>query len=155
MEQTLRQLGELLLAAVPTVILLLLLYGLFNAVVYKPLMRVLAERRSKTEGAIEKARSDISIAEAKSFEYEAKLREAKLAIFRAQDARRQQALQLRAAAVVQARERAEAQIRQAKAEIQQEIATAKQSLQAEVERLAAEIIRTILQPAGASEAGAR
>ena len=66
MDQTLHQLGELLLGAVPTVILLALLYGLYTSIVHKPLQRVLAERRSKTEGAIEKSHADIAEAEART-----------------------------------------------------------------------------------------
>ncbi len=154
MEQTLKQVGELLLGAVPTILLLLLLYGLYTALVYKPLKQVLAERRRRTEGAIEKARADISAAESKTFEYEAKLREAKLAIFRAQEVRRQKALEARAEAVAEARKRAETLIQQAKSEIQQEAAQAKQGLQAESERLASEIIHAVLRPAAMTEARA-
>ena len=72
MEQTLRQVGELLLGAVPTILLLLMLYGFYTALIYRPLKKILAERRSRTEGAIEKARADISAAESKTFEYEGK-----------------------------------------------------------------------------------
>ena len=147
MEQTLKQVGDLLLGAVPTVLLLLLLYGLFVSLVYKPLKKVLAERRSRTEGALEKARADVAAAEAKAFEYEAKLREARLAIFRAQENKRSQAQQARAEAIAEARKRADAQVHEAKTQIQQETASAKQSLQGEAERLAGEIIRVILQPA--------
>jgi len=43
MDETLRQLGELLLGSVPTVILLALLYLLYTTIVHKPLQRVLAE----------------------------------------------------------------------------------------------------------------
>ncbi|MFZ1159551.1 MAG: hypothetical protein WAO10_17330, partial [Candidatus Sulfotelmatobacter sp.] len=70
MDQTLHQLGELLLGAVPTVILLTLLYALYTSIVHKPLQRVLEERRSKTEGAVEKSRADIAAAEARTAEYE-------------------------------------------------------------------------------------
>ena len=77
MDQTLQQLGELLLGAVPTVILLALLYVLYTVIVHKPLQRVLAERRSKTEGAVEKSRADIAAAEARTAEYEQKMREAR------------------------------------------------------------------------------
>ncbi len=154
MEQTLKQVGELLLGAVPTILLLLMLYGLYTVLVYKPLKNVLAERRSRTEGAVEKARADISAAEHKAFEYEAKLREAKLAIFRTQEARRQQAQEARGAAIGEARQRADALIQQAKTQLQQEAAVAKQGLQAEGERLSEEIIRAVLQPAGRSEAQA-
>src|ERR1700691_3789562 len=83
MDQTLRQLGELLLGAVPTVILLALLYVLYTVIVHKPLRRVLDERRSKTEGAVEKSRADIAAAEARTSEYEQRLREARAAVFRA------------------------------------------------------------------------
>src|SRR6202166_542500 len=99
MDQTLRQLGELLLGSVPTVILLALLYALYTSIVHKPLQRVLAERRSKTEGAVEKSRADIAAAEARTAEYEQKLREARAAVFRAPGARRQAVLQARASAV--------------------------------------------------------
>ena len=47
MDQTLRQLGELLLGAVSTVILLALLYVLYTVIVHKPLQRVLEERRGR------------------------------------------------------------------------------------------------------------
>ncbi|MGB8985314.1 MAG: hypothetical protein WCC37_01660, partial [Candidatus Sulfotelmatobacter sp.] len=77
MDQTLRQLGELLLGAVPTVILLALLYVVYTTVVHKPLGRVLDERRSKTEGAVEKAKADIAAAEARTSEYQLRLRDAR------------------------------------------------------------------------------
>src|ERR1700676_3363474 len=89
MDQTLQQLGELLLGAVPTVILLALLYVLYRAIVHKPLRRVLEERRNKTEGAVEKSRADIAAAEGRTSEYEQRLREARATVFRAQEARGQ------------------------------------------------------------------
>jgi F-type H+-transporting ATPase subunit b len=147
MEETLRQLGGLLLGSVPTVIFLLLLYVLYTFVVHKPLVRVLAERRAKTEGAIEKARADIAAAETRTAEYERRLREARVAIFKAQEARRQQAMQMRSAAVAEARARAQKQIEQARAGIQKDKADAQAALTAESEKLAAEIIRTVLRPA--------
>jgi F-type H+-transporting ATPase subunit b len=149
MDQTLRQVGELLLGSIPTIILLLLLYGIYVVLVYRPLGRVLAERRSKTEGAIEKARADIASAEARTAEYEQRLREARAVIFKGQEARRQQALQVRAAAVAEARSKAQGQINQARSAIEQDRQVAQDGLQAESGKLAAEIIRTVLQPAAA------
>ena len=109
MDETLRQIGGLLLGSIPTVICFLLLYGLYTVLVHRPLTRVLAERRARTQGAIEKARVDIQSAEARTAEYEQKLREARLALFKAQEALRAQASQARAAAIAEARERAQAQ----------------------------------------------
>jgi F-type H+-transporting ATPase subunit b len=149
MDQTLHQLGELLLGAVPTVILLALLYALYTSIVHKPLERVLEERRSKTEGAVEKSRADIAAAEARTAEYEQKLREARAAVFRAQEAKRQMALQARANAVAEARSRAQAQVQAAKTDIEKDRATAEKGLHGEAAALAQEIVRRVLQPAGA------
>jgi F-type H+-transporting ATPase subunit b len=152
MDQTLKQVGELLLGAVPTAVLLLLLYAIYSALLHQPLKRVLEQRRERTEGAFLKARADIAAAEARTQEYEQRLREARLAIFKAQEARRQQAQQARADAVLQARTRAHEQVRDARAALEQDMAAARGGLQAETERLAAEIIRTILRPAGVAPA---
>jgi F-type H+-transporting ATPase subunit b len=149
MDQTLHQLGELLLGAVPTVILLALLSLLYTAIVHKPLQRVLAERRSKTEGAVEKAKADIAAADARTAEYEQKLREARASVFRAQEARRQAALQARTNAVNDARTKAQAQVQAAKADIESDRAAAEKGLQGEAATLAQEIVRRVLQPAGA------
>ena len=149
MDDTLQQLGELLLGAVPTVILLALLYALYTTLVHKPLQRVLAERRSKTEGAVEKSRADIAAAEARTAEYEQKLREARAAVFRAQEARRQAVLQARTNALNVSSARAQAQVQAAKKDIEDDRAAAQAGLQGEVAALAQEIVRRVLQPAGA------
>ena len=150
MDNTLKQVGELLLGAIPTAVMLLLLYAIYQTLVRKPLNRVLDHRRERTEGAVLKARADVAAAEARTQEYEQKLREARLAIFKAQEARRQQAQQLRAQALAEARSRAQQQIREAKPAIDQDMATARAGLQGEIDRLASEIIHTILKPAGAA-----
>src|SRR5205807_4083602 len=98
MDETFRQIGGLLLGSIPTVIFFLLLYGLYTVLVHKPLSRVLSERRARTQGAIEKARADVAAAEARTTEYEQKLRDARVALFKAQEARRAKASQLRAEA---------------------------------------------------------
>ena len=149
MDETLRQLGELLLGSVPTVILLAVLYALYTAIVHKPLQAVLAERRSKTEGAVEKSRADIAAAEARTAEYEQKLREARAVVFRAQEARRQAVLQARANALNEARSKAQAQVAAAKKDIESDRAAAETGLPADAVALAQEIVRRVLQPAGA------
>ena len=153
MDELAKQLGGLLLGSVPTIIFIVLLYGIYTAVVHKPLVKVLADRRSKTEGAMERARADIARAEARTSEYEQRLREARVALFKSQEARRQLALQARAAVVAASRTKAQAQVDQARKGIEQDKLTAQSGLQAESGRLAAEIIRTVLQPAGNAPAG--
>jgi F-type H+-transporting ATPase subunit b len=146
MDETLRQVGELLLGSVPTIIFLVLLYGIYTVLVHKPLVKVLAERHDKTDGAIEKARADIAAAEARTAEYEQRLREARMTVFKHREALRQQALQARAAALAEARKKAQAQVEQAREAIEKDRAAAQVVLQAESGKLAAEIIRIVLQP---------
>jgi F-type H+-transporting ATPase subunit b len=149
MDQTLKQVGELLLGAIPTMVILLLLYAAYGLLVGSPLRRILAQRRGLTEGAILKARADVAAAEARTTEYEEKLREARAAIFKAAEARRAAAQQARDAVIAQARAIAQQQIREAKAAIDQEMAAARTGLQAESELLATQIIQAVLKPAGA------
>jgi F-type H+-transporting ATPase subunit b len=152
MDTTLRQVGELLLGAIPTIIILLLLYAIYSLLVRKPLVRILNQRRERTEGAVLKARADVAASEARTRDYEERLREARIAIFKTQEVRRQQAQQARTEALAQARARAQEQIREARAAIEQDMSAARGGLQAEVDKLAAEIIRTVLRPAGAAPA---
>jgi F-type H+-transporting ATPase subunit b len=154
MDQTLRQLGELLLGAVPTVILLGTLYILYTFLVHRPLTAVLAERRNRTQGAMEKARADIAAAETRTSDYEQRIREARQKIFKNQEARRQQATQFRTKAVNEARIRTQQQVKQARAEMEEDKQQAMSKLQSDAARLANDIVRAVLQPmAGPSQAG--
>jgi len=146
MQETLRQLGELLLGSIPTIILLLLTFVCYRYLVHFPLQRALQERRQRTEGAMERARADIAASEAKAAEYDARLREARLAVFRAQENRRRQAQDARSAAVAEARAHAHDQVQQARTSLEKDKEAAKLGLHGEAERLAKEIIRTILKP---------
>ena len=152
MDTTLKQAGQLLLDSIPTVVMLLLIYAIYQNLLRNPLEKVLAQRRERTEGAVAKARADVASAESRTQEYEQKLREAKTAVFKAQEARRQLAQQARAQAMAEARQAAQQQIREARLAIDQDIAAAKAGLQAETQRLASDIIRTILKPTGSSPA---
>ena len=138
MDATLRQLGELALGAIPTIILFIFIWILYRVIVHNALAGALAERRSKTVGAVEKAKTDVAIAEQKTAEYEGKVREAKLAVFKRQESRRQQILEQKMGALAEARAAAEARVTAARAEIQKETEIAKAST------LAQEIIRAIL-----------
>jgi F-type H+-transporting ATPase subunit b len=158
MDLILKQLGELLLTAVPTAILFIILLGAYRLLVHNPLARVLAERHEKTAGAVAKAQADIAAAEAKTAEYEQRLREARLAVFKAQEQRRQKVLEARGAALEDARKQAQAKVAAARKSIEVEAATAKAGLQQQSESLAADVIRMVLKgadsqprPAGAQQ----
>jgi F-type H+-transporting ATPase subunit b len=151
MNLALEQLGRLLRGSIPTIIFVVLLYWIYTLLLHRPLVRVLAQRRSLTEGALEKARADIAAAEARTADYEQRLREARGAVFKGLEARRRQATQAREAVMAQARAKAQAQVQEARAALEQDKLSAQDGLQAESARLADEIIRVVLRPA----AGAR
>jgi F-type H+-transporting ATPase subunit b len=153
MEETLRQLGELLLGSIPTVVIVLIAFGAYNALVARPLHKALAERYARTEGAFQQARQDIAAAETRTQEYEQRLRDARSAMFKTLERRRQQALAARTAAAAEARAAAEGRVRQARQQIEQDVAAARAGLQQESERLAGAIIQTVLHP-GAAVGGA-
>jgi len=151
MDEILRQLGGYLLGAIPTIVLLLMVVAAYRALVHRPLARVLAERHSRTEGAMERARADIAAAEAKAADYEQRLREARTALFKAQEARRKQALEARTAALAEARAHAHKQVAEAREAMEKDKVSAQDRLQLEAGRLADEIIRAILRPATAAQ----
>ena len=149
-QTTLKQLGELLLNAIPTIISFLVVYGLYRVLVHKPLTKVLEERHALTEGAAAKAKADVAAAEAKAAEYEQRIREARLAIYKAQEQRRKQVADARAAALQEARTAAHARVQQERAALEQQTADAKAQLQGQADTLAQQIIRAILKPAVAA-----
>jgi F-type H+-transporting ATPase subunit b len=154
MDETLRQLGGLLIGSIPTIVLFVCLFVAYRFIVHAPLQRVLDERHSRTEGALDRARADIAAAEAKTSEYETALRDARLAVFKAQEARRQKAMEVRAASVSAARKMADQKLQEARAALEKEVAVSKLSLQSESERLATEVIEAIFRQVGAVQAPA-
>jgi len=145
MDEILGQLGGLLRGSIPTIVLFLLSYIAYRVLVHKPLMKVLAERRSRTQGAVEKSRADIAAAEQKTAEYEQRLRQARLQISKNQEERMARLQHAREASLAEARALAEAKVKAARTELERSSAEAKASLQAHAEALAKEIIQTVMR----------
>ena len=152
MDETLHQLGTLLLGSVPTIFLFLLLVILYRFLVYGPLTRVLAERRARTEGAIEQANAATAAASAKTQEYEAQLRAARSRIFQARQQKLQKWNRERDSAIAEAQEAARRQIEEAKSALQVQTKAAHRTLEDSIDELAGEIVQAIL-PRGRAAAG--
>jgi F-type H+-transporting ATPase subunit b len=144
MEETLRQLGGILLRAVPTFILVVLLHLYLKYIFFKPLGRVLQERYDATEGARKLADESLARASQKAADYEAALRAARSETYKELEQLRLQLQDDRAASVKEARARAESAIAQAKATLSAEVETLKRDLQAEAGALADRIATKIL-----------
>ena len=144
MEQTLQALGVILLKAIPTICLLLLLHFYFKAVLFAPLEKVLKQREELTEGARKAAEQSLSAADRKQQEYEARFRDARSEVYRAQEETRRLWLSDQAAQIADARRRSEETVSAAREQIGTEAAAARESLTETSAGLADEIATTIL-----------
>lgn len=144
MATVLHQLGDLLLGSIPTIIIFVLLHFYLRQVLYRPLGKMLAERRARTDGQFASAHRMIALAEQKLTEYETMLRDARAAMYQEIEQRRQHALAERAELVAAARQRADASRRTAELELEREVAQARAQLEAGAEGLAGKIFHAVL-----------
>ena len=144
MDQILRQLVELVLGSVPTMVLFILLVIAYGVLVRRPLDKVLAERRARTSGAVEQARGAIAAAEAETSVYEDRLRAAKNEIFQAREQKLKQWNAERDAALEQVRQAAEEKIKAARQEVEQSAVTARLHIEGMSSELSAQILKAVL-----------
>jgi F-type H+-transporting ATPase subunit b len=147
MDEILNQLGGLVLGSVPTMVLFLLLVVAYGLLVRRPLDKVLAERRARTSGAVEQAQSAISEAEAKTADYEDKLRKAKADLYTAREKRLKLWSAERDQALAAARAATTEKVETAKAEIEQSVAIAQLQIEGMSAELSEKILRAVM-PAG-------
>ena len=150
MDQIVQQVGALLLGAVPTIVLFIVLVVAYQILIQGPLGRALAERRARTEGAIENAHRAIAQAEARAAEYADKLRHARAEMFKMREQRAKQRNAEREATLDAARKAAGAKVSQARAEIDTEAERAKQTIQGSAGELANQVVRAVLPLAAGS-----
>lgn len=152
MDELLRQLESLAIGAIPTVILFILLVFAYRLILYRPLMKVRAERRERTMGAMEKSRLAIAAADARTQEYEAKLRAARVEILR----QREQRIQLRNAekdnALTAARLIAHQRVHEAQTALEAQTREARTQIEGAAGTLAAQVLAAILPGTAAESA---
>jgi F-type H+-transporting ATPase subunit b len=142
--EILHQLGGLVLGSVPTMIFFLLLVAAYGPLVRRPLDKTLAERRARTTGAVERARSAISAAEAEATVYEEKLRAARSEMMAARERKVQQWQAERDQAVKSAREAAQARVNTARQEIADMSVGARKQIEESTAQLSEHILRAVL-----------
>ena len=150
MDTVLRQIGELLVNSIPTIISVLILWTAYTFLVHNKLRQVLAERHALTEGAIERAQQEIAVAEKRTAEYEQRVREARSQIYKTQQANRLRVLEERSAALAESRKHAGEMVKKARAALEKDTAGAKAALEQQANVLADQVIATILKPATAA-----
>ncbi|SEC15404.1 hypothetical protein [Terriglobus roseus] len=144
MQEILKTIGDLVLGSVPTVIAFLILLAAYQILVRKPLEKTLADRHGRTGGAMDEAKAAIASAEAKTAEYESKLRAARSQIFESRTARAKAATAARDKAIADAREAAQHRITVARESVERSGAEAKAQLEAGAASLSQSVLAAIL-----------
>jgi F-type H+-transporting ATPase subunit b len=151
MQETFDQLANLLLDAVPTILLFIALAIAYRLLIDGPLTEVFKKRRALTVGAVEDAQRAIAQAEAKAAEYAERLRQARTEAFRAREHRLHERNAECETAVEAARKAASARVDEAKAELEAEAERAQVAIHASAAELAGQVARAVLpQAAGGS-----
>jgi F-type H+-transporting ATPase subunit b len=144
MEQLFKQLGDIIVRAVPAFIVFVLLHLYLKKVLFQPLERVLEERRKKTQGAVEASEAIIRAAAGRMDAYEHALNQARADIYKEQEVARRQLASGQAQAAERARAAMGAKVAEARTAIEAEASVARASLAEEAERLADKIATAVL-----------
>jgi F-type H+-transporting ATPase subunit b len=149
MGDTLHALGQILLNAVPTFLLVLLLHFYLKYMFFKPMEKVLHQRYEATEGSRKMAEEAIERAAARTTEYEDALRAARSEVYQSQEILHQQLQERETAQLTTARQAAEAAVREAREQLSRDVEQAKATLGRESDALANEITESILRGSAA------
>jgi F-type H+-transporting ATPase subunit b len=142
--EILNQLGELFLAAVPTVIIVFLFYFFLRWIFFKPIERVLAERHRRAEGARQEAEASRATVQEKLRAYNEAMKKARAQIFVEQEAARRIVLDERQTLITSARAAAQKRLQEAKTSIAADMEQARKDLEQSSGTLANEIAEAIL-----------
>lgn len=147
MDEILRQVGQLLISSIPTILGLLVVWAGYRFIVHGKLQQVLEQRHALTQGAIQRAQQEIAAAESRTAEYEQRLRDARAQIYQAQQANRLRMVEQRNAALAEARKQAGETVKSARAALEKDMLAAKATLEQQVSALADKVIESVLRPA--------
>ena len=145
----LTELRNILLQAIPTFVLVWILYFYTSRIFFRPLQKTLRERHESTAGLRQAAEANIALAEQKTSQYQQALQAARSDLYRQQEQERQQALDQRAELLRQARQQAGEMVQRAQQEIRAEAEQAKKRLESESDQIAFSIAQAILKPSPA------
>ena len=145
MDEMLNELGQLLLRAVPTFLLVIALNFYLKYMFFKPLEKVLQRRFDATEGASKLAAEALELAAAKTAQYEAALRAARSEVYQAQEQAHRQLADRQAAELLAGRQRTEQLVREAQRQLAQDAEILKRELAAGSDALANQIADSILR----------
>ena len=127
------------------VIFFIFLTGLiFNGLILRPILRVMAEREGAVKSARELAESAAGQARTATAEFEARTQAARNEIYREMDEKRRRALARRAELLAATRAQVETEIVEARESLQKQAAAARARLEQDANVLAGDIVERVL-----------
>jgi F-type H+-transporting ATPase subunit b len=129
---------------IPAIVIFLLLIAALNHLLYKPLMKVVAERESRTTGLLHQAQDNLDHHLDLFDKYQASIKNARMEGYGRQEQLRAEAQKKRAEVLAQSRAAAEKLIHDSRDSIHSQVETARQQLTLDAQDMAQRITSTIL-----------
>lgn len=145
MEATLHALVGLLIKSIPTIVFFVVLTFYLRATFFRPVAKILTERKKATEGVREIARRAFESAGKKTSEFEHALRIARAELHQEHEALRQKWAHEQTEAIARARAEADREIEDARRQIDAEAERAQSELDAAIGRLSEQIVSSLLR----------
>jgi F0F1-type ATP synthase membrane subunit b/b' len=144
MDQTLHQLGRIVLYGLPTSFLVILLCIYLKVMYFQPFQKMLAARYEATEGARKAAEESLARANAKAAEFDAALQQARQEIYSEQEQYLKKLQEQQAAETEAVRHATDKHLEEARQQLAADGAAARESLAAQSDLLASQIADAIL-----------
>jgi F-type H+-transporting ATPase subunit b len=128
-----------------TIFYVVVLYVFMTHFFFKPIVRVLHERRRLIEGRIQAAQLSVAEADRKAGEYENALKAARTETFRRQESQREQVLAERTELLGRTKTETDKTVQEARVRLMSEAEAATKTLDTQVDNMARELTTALLQ----------
>jgi F-type H+-transporting ATPase subunit b len=145
MPDLVHQIGELFLRAVPVALIILIFYLVLRSLFFRPILKVMAERETRTIGAQKAAEAAQAAATEKVKQYQEALKHAKAKVYQEQEVERKKLLDERAAMLKETRTKATEEVGMAKGRVAREVAEAAKEIEVKAVEMAREIAGRVLR----------
>jgi F-type H+-transporting ATPase subunit b len=149
MDATLQALAALLFQSIPTIVFFVFLAIYLKYMFFKPMEKLLEQRRKETEGVRDIAKRAFEEADKKTSEFERAIQLARIEIAKENEVLRRRWLEEQAQIVADARADAARHIERAKFRTTHEIEHAKSEMDTAIDRLSTQIMETLARRSAA------
>jgi F-type H+-transporting ATPase subunit b len=149
MDATLKALAALLFQSIPTIVFFVFLAVYLKYIFFKPMEKLLEQRRKETEGVRDIAKQAFEEADRKTSEFDRAIQLARIEIAKENEVTRRRWLEEQAQIVADARADSAKHIERAKVRIAQEIDHAKSELDTSIDSLSTRIVETLVKRSAA------